>query len=127
MFYENVFELLEAVHNYELRDGECIIPSSSEKGTHVGFCTADGDYQSVRWIISIRDLKTSAEGSPEIYQQMRLLHTRRELLHELRAGRVDLERPVEPVPELESEAPPKSPEEAELDAFLDGIDLGPIC
>ena len=105
MEYDDIFELLKAVKDYKLKKGERIIPSNSVYGTHVGYCTADGDEPSTFWIISIENLKKScpSEDTKEIYQQMRFYQTRRDFLTEVRKGKLVLEAPPPPPPEPESE------------------------
>lgn len=96
MEYEDVFELLESVRTHELGPKEVLIPSCSERGTHVGFCTADGNAPSTRWTISTANLKKSCEGrtseeAQNVYGRMRFFHLRKSLVEDLRSGTLVLE------------------------------------
>ena len=108
--YTDIFDLLEAVQEHKLRGKECIIPLNSVTGTHVGYCTADGDGPSIQWSISVVNLRESCEkyNSPkvqEIYQNMRFFHTRKKLLPSVRNGSFDR---VDPAPEPAKTKPTKT-------------------
>lgn len=65
--YEDVFELLEAVREYELRPKESILPLNSVDGTVVGYVTAHTEHRSIEWRIPMRLAKATAlaRGSQE--------------------------------------------------------------
>lgn len=129
--YSNLYEMLKAIRDYELPSDECIIPTTSYRGTHVGFCTADGAAQSVYWTIPVQSLKTYEKGSEveqALYERLRFYHTRKDLLSDLRAGKVNLTPPVTPtpesIPEVSIQEVPEEPvEEESLQAFKDLFDL----
>jgi len=100
--YDDLFEMLVAVKEYSLRRGERLIPTNSVKGTHVGFCTADGAFPSVSWTISVRVLKAYEKGTEweqDICERLKFFHTRKDFLSDLRRGRIRLTPPSTSTPE----------------------------
>jgi hypothetical protein len=124
--FSNLFELLRAVRAYELQKGEGLAPSNSIRGTHVGFCTVDSVGPSTRWVISIDALRASCEGSEEaqgVYHLMRSHQGRRELLLDLRAGKLHLEGPTDTPPKQSETQEIPSEEDEQLRSFLETFNI----
>lgn len=128
MQYSNLFDLLRAVRDYELQEGEGLAPSNSIRGTEVGYCTTDSRGPSTRWTIGVDALRASCEGSKEaheIYLRMRFFQERRVLLEDLRAGKVQLDFSDPPPVEPETQEKPEDPVEADPQTqdFIDMFDI----
>jgi hypothetical protein len=94
MEYQDLFELLEAVRQYESRPKESLILLNSVDGSRVGYVTAHTEHPSLEWSISRRSAKTSAlaRGTREALRIRELLGTslgRKQILHELREGSLE--------------------------------------
>ena len=92
--YTNIFELLEAVRQYELRPKEAIIPLNSVNGSVLGYATAHPEFRSVEWAITRRAAKNTAaaRGTRESLRIRDLLANsvgRKQLLQELREGTLE--------------------------------------
>ncbi len=112
--FTDIFELLEAVREYERKPKERLQPFGSVTGVDVGYTTADGEGPSVQWTILLRDAKASAQarGTREAERIRGLVGSymgRKQLLDELLSGELSYgvarqAEHVEPVLEL-----PKGP------------------
>jgi hypothetical protein len=119
--YEDIFEMLEAVRAHKLGKGESLVPTSSVRGTHVGFATADTKGPATRWTISMADLKRSCEArtsdeAPEVLRRMRAYQERRKLIADLRAGKFVLEE--RPAPDTEDVVLEEPTPRAEAERFF---------
>lgn len=102
--YSDIFELLEAVRQYELRPKESIILLNSVKGSVLGYVTAHPEYPSIEWAIPTKSALNSARarGTREGVRIRELLGNslgRKQILKELRDGSLEygIMRMPEPV------------------------------
>ncbi len=122
MDFDNIFELLESVRLYQLRTRESLIPTTSVTGTTWGYATADSAFPSITWTISARTARESARarGTKEARRIQELLVShmgRRQLLEELREGRLEygIARRAEPLAALPEPPPaPSGPRQLHL-------------
>lgn len=92
--FDNIFELLESVRQYELRPKEAIIPLNSQNGSVLGYATAHPEFRSVEWSMPTRLAKITARdrGTREASRIQEMLSTyvgRKQILQELREGSLE--------------------------------------
>lgn len=102
--FEDLFELFEDVRQYKLRSKECLIPISCTDMRSVGYSTADGGHQAIKWTIDLRRAKQSAQarGTKESRRIRELFSSymgRKQLLDELREGTLEYGMAAPPIEE----------------------------
>lgn len=110
MVFEDIYEMLESLRGYRLRAKECLIQVGSCDGLTFGYYTADSEFRSVSWTISLRSAKETAlaRGTKEAHHIRELLSSfmgRYQLLQELREGTLEygIAKPSRLVPALPKE------------------------